>query len=634
MRRIYLFIFTCIFASLVNAQRYDSLKVVQGSMKECFLLSDIDSITHSEDQDVNIYHNNIKSSYSITSIDSIALQHAKGDAFRIPTDKLNGWDEGVYYTEKTNFNNAFYIVSKTNPIESTKTVYIRDFTNDSIGQSVDSISQSITIVFSPNEEIQDMFILGYQFEAHPNENDVMFIVYDKEGRTIDCFNIPYEDSEKSYAGKNMRHRAIEHYRIVWLRKLLARAGKTLWNVGDIGMKLENGNYADILKDFLIGNLAGLYSKTFLGTLTTAELIDLYLKQLYENNKNNFLGSAEIEIKSIKRSSKSTISVKGEILNVSSIPSTRIVAYSLPPYIQEIPNYALYGVAEGKSGQPGLYLHDKCTTPVVVSGNSFTCSLPVEYKPGQTYYFRPFLVPGAHYEESADFGQAIGKIIATNVRYGYRKEYTDEAPSCSTISLVSTTDKSAVVKCSYNNIYNGIQCGVMVSSDNATMRVSTSSNDGEREISISGLEPATTYNYWAYIEVDGIPENGEVKSFTTNPPDISGTWTCTEEYYFNWDKNYDNPQYKSYPIVLKEDGTVSIDGKSDYVRSSWGYGSNGKLTIQIMDMATSDFNSGFDINLTADEAKAPKKFTGAINNWSFNSTVGYVSRGGHSVVLTR
>lgn len=210
----------------------------------------------------------------------------------------------------------------------------------------------------------------------------------------------------------------------------------------------------------------------------------------------------------------------------------------------------------------------------------------------------------------------------------------DAPSCSTISLVSTTDKSAVVKCSYNNIYNGIQCGVMVSSDNATMKVSTSNNDGEREISISGLQPATTYNYWAYIEVNGIPENGEVKSFTTNPPDVSGTWTCTEKYYFAWDKNYENPQYKDYPVILGKDGTVSIDGKSDYVSSSWSYGANGRLTIKVMDMATSDFNSGFDINLTADEAKNPKKFTGTINNWSFNSTIGYVSRGGNAVVLTR
>ena len=220
-------------------------------------------------------------------------------------------------------------------------------------------------------------------------------------------------------------------------------------------------------------------------------------------------------------------------------------------------------------------------------------------------------------------------------YGKEKSFKTKFPSCSTGDLVSATDKSAVVKCYYADVEEvDVECGVMISSDNDTRKITTSRTGGKHEISLSGLSPATTYNYWAYVELDGNPINGEVKSFTTNPPDISGTWTCTEEYYFAWDKNYENPQYKDYPIILGKDGTVSIDGKSDYISSSWSYEANGRLTIKVMNMATSNLNSGFDINLTADEAKIPKKFTGAINNWSFNSTVGYVSRGGHSVVLTR
>lgn len=181
------------------------------------------------------------------------------------------------------------------------------------------------------------------------------------------------------------------------------------------------------------------------------------------------------------------------------------------------------------------------------------------------------------------------------------------------------------------------------------------------VNVSGLTPSTKYYYRAYLRIDPLKYKnsplvikydngnheedgydpmrptltyGNIETFTTNPTDISGTWICTEEYYFAWDKNYEKPQYKDYPILLREDGTVSIDGKSDYVRSSWRYGSDGRLTISVTDMSTSDFSGGFDINLKADDSKAPKKFTGAINDWSFNSTVGYVSRGGNAVVLTR
>lgn len=181
------------------------------------------------------------------------------------------------------------------------------------------------------------------------------------------------------------------------------------------------------------------------------------------------------------------------------------------------------------------------------------------------------------------------------------------------------------------------------------------------VDVSDLIPSTKYYYKAYLKIDSLKYKdsplvikydngnheedgydkmrptltyGNTETFITNPPDISGTWICTEEYYLAWDKNHQNPQYKNYPIVLKKDGTVSIDGKSDYVRSSWGYGASGILNISVTDMATSDFNSGFDIKLSADDSKIPKKFTGVINKWSFNSTVGYVSRGGNAVVLTR
>lgn len=95
-------------------------------------------------------------------------------------------------------------------------------------------------------------------------------------------------------------------------------------------------------------------------------------------------------------------------------------------------------------------------------------------------------------------------------------FTTKKPFCSTGEVVSKTHKSAVVKCTYN-LAEGFECGVMVSSDSGSKKFTTSSEDGERSISLSGLTPSTTYNYWAYVLIDGVPENGEVKSFTTKAP---------------------------------------------------------------------------------------------------------------------
>ena len=125
-----------------------------------------------------------------------------------------------------------------------------------------------------------------------------------------------------------------------------------------------------------------------------------------------------------------------------------------------------------------------------------------------------------------------------------------------------------------------------------------------------------------------------ESFTTNPPDISGAWNCTEEWYYAWDKNYEHPQYKTYSIVLNEDGTITKDGKSDYVSSAWSYTKDGNLRIAVTEMATGSYYGGFDLSCTADNANKPMKFTGVYNNWSYNDVIGYVGRGGNSVVLSR
>ena len=118
-----------------------------------------------------------------------------------------------------------------------------------------------------------------------------------------------------------------------------------------------------------------------------------------------------------------------------------------------------------------------------------------------------------------------------------KIFFDINASATTGDFITSTDKSATVKCSYYNVNGvaGIECGVcVVNSDTGEiMEISTTNSEGEREINISGLTPATTYAYNAYIKINNtILKEGETKTFTTDLPDVTGTWNCKEKHYKN------------------------------------------------------------------------------------------------------
>lgn len=247
---------------------------------------------------------------------------------------------------------------------------------------------------------------------------------------------------------------------------------------------------------------------------------------------------------------------------------------------------------------------------------------VSNKEGESFPIIDGLKPGTNYTYKA-FVQTKYKKY-----YGKKVSFTTKTLSCSTGDVVSKTDKSAIVKCTYNNA-EGFECGVMVSGDNGTMKISTSSNDGERDISISGLRPATTYNYWAYVEVDGVSENGEVKSFTTDLPNISGTWNCVEHHVRTNGSTYDT----SYSLTLGSDGKVQWSESSEIYSSSWSFSRNGTVKASIMDLATQYSNSGREWNGTVDDIENPTKITGGTYRWNYNQ-IGYFESDSVSFEMTR
>lgn len=144
---------------------------------------------------------------------------------------------------------------------------------------------------------------------------------------------------------------------------------------------------------------------------------------------------------------------------------------------------------------------------------------------------------------------------------------------------NVTTNSATVTCSFENVPEGGVCGVEYTWSNGSKKQVISNADGPQTITISGLEPGTTYSYCAYVEAYGLTYYGEEKSFNTKNeiPNITGVWNC---------KEFQNgTQTGEATFELKADGAASsttISGSGGYSRNStghWSVNDEGHVTIQ-------------------------------------------------------
>ena len=227
-----------------------------------------------------------------------------------------------------------------------------------------------------------------------------------------------------------------------------------------------------------------------------------------------------------------------------------------------------------------------------------------------YSCRPFVIDKGRASLWKGF---IGDLIGPLVRYGDVKDI-EIHPSVSTGDCISVEETAAVVKCSYTNVY-GAECGVYVSNDDETIKFAASSTDGEQEITLSGLRPATTYNYWAYVNVDGEYINGQVKSFTTDLPDVTGTWSCKETRY-----TANGEYYNSYTVTLHADGTVTTSLYDDFYGASWSRSAT-SLFVRIDIIATLYSNSGYNLSITFDDPSHPNSGKGYAEQWNYSGMTG-------------
>lgn len=420
MKKILLIALVMIVPYVCHAQR---IKVYQGNNINSFQLSYVDSIIHDGNGLVKVYYNDKLSEFAISKVDSLSINPDKIECHNIITEQLNGWDEGIFC--KSNNEDDFYIVSRTDTIneeEEREIICINSFANE-------DPDKAIYFLFDKEGNLQEINTLGYQFIAQMYSEYFIFLVY-KNGQYIGCFDVPCEivnDNTKPLTSGSKRRSPFFNSKgkisLPKIKDFAGKAGGILKSTGDAintVVNLGEGKYGDILMDLVVGGIIGLTDLPLAAEIIAEKGIKGLLKHFYEQDKSRLIGNAAIEITSIKRTSETTITVEGTISNISSIPSKRMVASEYYPYIQEISNTVYWGIAEGKSGQPGLYLHDNCTGIIPISNGNFTYTFYLQRNPGQVLYFRPFLVPEVTLPSEGD----LMPNPYTCIRYGERKEFVD------------------------------------------------------------------------------------------------------------------------------------------------------------------------------------------------------------------
>lgn len=213
------------------------------------------------------------------------------------------------------------------------------------------------------------------------------------------------------------------------------------------------------------------------------------------------------------------------------------------------------------------------------------------------------------------------------------DFTTKHPTATTVDVSNITRNSAIINCVFSNTEGG-WCGVhYFSDDDSEIGVVSAGGDGEQQVTLTGLQPVTTYTCYAIAKIGDNEYKGEEVSFTTDLPDFSGTWNCKELHY----NSTGEPYYYSYPIVLYPDGSMEyIDqyGNFPYDDGSWSIDIRYKgLGIRALTSYWDGHLSGKDWSGTIDNLKNPTKITGEVATWN-TGPVGAIENSRYKFEMTR
>ena len=319
--------------------------------------------------------------------------------YQIPANELNGWDEGFYYANESGTVCPYYIVLSTDSVNGDIIVCLNETNNT-------DAEKSLVFHFSKRGDILKISMPGYYLDAESDAESVDFVVYKEKGDALGVFSVPYIKDATRVGEFNFTN-------TIDRSKFMSRAADfvgTVWNFAE-------GNYGGVVSDLLLGKIIGAV-KRFDIKILVATGIKKYLELLYQRDQNLFMGSAEIKIVSVKRSSSTTVTVEGEISNIASIPSYRIgVVDGLVGYVD---NIIYYGIAVGKNEYAGYYLNENCTELEQVDKELFTFTFYMEETLDEVFYFRPFLIPKTKIKEENN----LIPDPYTCIRYGDAKMFMD------------------------------------------------------------------------------------------------------------------------------------------------------------------------------------------------------------------
>lgn len=266
------------------------------------------------------------------------------------------------------------------------------------------------------------------------------------------------------------------------------------------------------------------------------------------------------------------------------------------------------------------------------------------EPTHTYFYEPYLQLSVTTETDARAIYATigehplyeipeGKTVSTRscTIFGERETFNTPGVSCSINEITNITDNTATITCCFSKLPDNADnyINVINKETGEVKKISATKTTEDQDVDISGLDPITEYEVYGVISINGQTYQSESKTFTTDTPDISGTWTCSETHY-----KYDNTPYSvTYSLTLNKDGSVKHSNYDNLPSGSWSFTASGKVNVSILTAATQTFDSGKDWTGTVDDIKNPTVITGSTSSWNVNQ-FGWHGGDAYPFVMTR
>lgn len=237
--------------------------------------------------------------------------------------------------------------------------------------------------------------------------------------------------------------------------------------------------------------------------------------------------------------------------------------------------------------------------------------------------------------------ATSRITYKGIAYTGTKSvsFCTPGPSGQILSIQNEdiTTSSAILKCKFSNVENGVTCGIIVKGeDGSNKSISASNIESEQNVTVSGLKPATTYSCTPYVRLGTYYKEGNSLSFTTKLPDVTGTWNCREKHYKTNGEEY----YQTYSVTLHDDGTVTTTLYDSFIGATWGR-SKTALSVNIHLTAPQyagpywiGSDSGHDLSILFDDPTNPTSGKGRAKTWAVSATTGTGSSNYFDLEMTK